>query len=509
MKVACIGGGPGGLFFATLLKRGRPDAEVTVFERNRPDDTFGFGVVFSDATLGGIDAADPVLSEALARHGRHWDKIEIRLRGEQERCGGNGMAAVVRKILLGLLQERARAAGVRLCFQQEIRDPAELAGFDLVVICDGANSRFREMFAADFSPSASVASAKFIWFGTAHLFDGLTFIHAHGPHGVFAAHAYPISDELSTFIVETDEQSWASAGLDEFDPAAPPGPSDEKTKAYLEDLFSSEIRGHALVGNNSRWANFATRRASAWRRDPAAGGPQWVLLGDAAHTAHFSVGSGTKMAMEDAVALARVLTDAPGDIAAALDKYETERRPSVERIQGAARPSLSWWEQFGRYARAFEPEQFGFHFLTRSITRGKLARRDSAYVAHVDSWWQRQHGAPPLRTPFLAAGIQLPSRRLEAGRNQLEAGGNREIAWINAPAEDAGLPSALEAVRSAARAGTPLVGVRGGTPLTRVLLAEEARLACRVPAAVAGPYDDDAAETLILSGRADLVVVTG
>jgi anthraniloyl-CoA monooxygenase len=508
MKVACVGAGPGGLFLATLLKRGRPDAEVTVFERNRPDDTFGFGVVFSDATLGGIDAADPVLSDALARHGRHWDRIEIRVKGERERCGGNGMAAVVRKTLLGLLQDRARAAGVQLRFRHEIRDPAELAGFDLVVVSDGANSRFREIFADDFGPSASMANAKFIWFGTTHLFDGLTFIHADGPHGVFAAHAYPISGELSTFIVETDEHSWASAGLDEFDPAAPPGPSDEKTRAYLEELFAPEIGGHALVGNNSRWANFATRRARAWRRATTAGGPHWVLLGDAAHTAHFSVGSGTKMAMEDAVALARALADDPGDIEAALGKYEAVRQPDVERIQGAARPSLSWWEHFGRYARAFEPAQFGFHFLTRSITRGKLARRDPAYVAHVDDWWRHQHGAPPLDTPFQAAGIRLPARRLEAGTTWLAARGNREAAWVSAPAEEAGLPAALEAVRSAARAGAPLIGASGGTPLTRVLLAEEARLACHVPAVVAGPYDDDAAETLILAGRADLVALT-
>jgi anthraniloyl-CoA monooxygenase len=501
MKVACVGGGPGGLFLATLLKRGRPETEVTVFERNRPDDTFGFGVVFSDATLGRIDAADPVLSEALARHGRHWDRIEIRVKGQRESCGGNGMAAVVRKTLLGLLQDRALAAGAELRFSREIRDPADLAGFDLVVVSDGANSRFRSLFASDFGPSAAIASAKFIWFGTTQLFDGLTFIHADGPHGVFAAHAYPISGELSTFIVETDEASWAGAGLDEFDPATPPGPSDEKTRAYLEGLFAAEIGGHALVGNNSRWANFATRRARTWRR-ATGGGLHWVLLGDAAHTAHFSVGSGTKMAMEDAVELARLLTGDGRDIEAVLAEYEAVRRPDVERIQGAARPSLSWWEHFGRYARAFDPVQFGFHFLTRSITRGKLGRRDPAYVAHVDSWWRSQRGAPPLDTPFLAGPIQLPGRRLLGGESPAQT------AWIDAPGDEAGLAAALGAVRSAARAGAPLIGVRGGTPLTRVLLAEEARLACQVPAVVAGPYDDDAAETLVLAGRTDLVEVT-
>jgi len=508
MRVACVGGGPGGLFLATLLKRDRPDAEVTVFERNRPDDTFGFGVVFSDATLGGIDAADPVLSEALAAHGRHWDQIEVRVKGQRERCGGNGMSAIARKTLLGLLQKRARASGVRMCFRHEVQDPAQLAGFDLVVVSDGANSRLRAGFAADFGPSASTATAKFIWFGTTHLFDGLTFVHADGPHGVFAAHAYPISGELSTFIVETDEQSWARAGLDEFGTSGPPGPSDEKTRAYLEDLFASEIGGHALVGNNSRWGNFTTRRAATWRRG-IGGGPHWALLGDAAHTAHFSVGSGTKMAMEDAVALARALGEHGHDIAAALDQYEATRRPEVERIQSAARPSLSWWEHFGRYARAFDPVQFGFHFLTRSITRTRLARRDPGYVLHVDDWWRRRHGASPLDTPFGLAGIALPSRRVE-GRLEAAGGSGKTVpcAWVEAPADEAGLPGALAAVRTAASAGAPLIGVRDGTPLTRVLLAEEARLACQVPAALAGRYDDDAAETLILSGRADLVTVT-
>ena len=507
MKVACVGGGPGGLFLATLLKRDLPGTEVTVFERNRPGDTFGFGVVFSDATLGAIDATDPVLSDALATHGRHWDRIEVRVKGERQRCGGNGMSGIARKTLLGLLQQRARAAGVRMRFQHEIDDLAELAEFDLVVISDGANSRLRAEFAGDFGSTATTATAKFIWFGTTHLFDGLTFIHADGPHGVFAAHAYPISDELSTFIVETDEQSWAAAGLDEFDASLPPGVNDEKTRAYLEELFAPEIGGQALVGNNSRWGNFTTRRAGTWRRG-IPGGPHWVLLGDAAHTAHFSVGSGTKMALEDAVALSRALRDSEHDIAAALERYEAARQPEVERIQSAARPSLSWWEHFGRYARAFDPVQFGFHFLTRSITRAKLARRDPGYVAHVDDWWRRQYGTPPLDTPFGTTGVLLPSRRLDGRQDGRLAMGCDEGTWIDAPADESGLPVALAAVRIAARADTPLIGIRGGTPLTRVLLAEEARLACQVPAMLAGPYDDDAAETLILSGRADLIAVT-
>ncbi|MFG1687845.1 FAD-dependent monooxygenase [Nonomuraea sp. NPDC049269] len=517
MRVACIGGGPGGLFFATLIKRDRPESEVVVFERNRPDDTFGFGVVFSDATLGAIDAADPVLSEALEEHGRHWDEIEVRVHGAQERVGGMGMAAVVRKTLLNLLRERARAEGVAMRFQHEISDPDELDGFDLVVACDGANSRFRRMFAGDFGPTADVATAKFIWFGTTYQFDGLTFVHEDGPHGVFAAHAYPISDSLSTFIVETDASSWAAAGLDAFDPATPPGASDERTRAYLEKLFHDQIDGHALVGNNSRWANFATRRARSWRRGT------WVLLGDAAHTAHFSVGSGTKMAMEDAVALAGALAEVPHDIPGALELYERRRRPQVEKIQNSARPSLSWWEHFGRYVRSFDdPLQFAFHFLTRSIPRAKLALRDQQYADRVDAWWRERHGAAPLDTPFRAGPFRLPSRRVTATGPALIGDDGTEIpmesfiggpsssgVWIDAPATEADLPPVLGQVRDSAKAGAPLVGVRGGTPLTRVLVAEEARLAHGLPAAIVGRYDDDAAATLLLSGRADLVGAAG
>ncbi|MGP3956751.1 FAD-dependent monooxygenase [Nonomuraea sp. 3N208] len=507
MRVACLGGGPGGLFLATLIKRDRPESEVVVFERNRPDDTFGFGVVFSDATLGAIDAADPVLSEALEKHGRHWDEIEVRVHSARERVGGMGMAAVVRKTLLSLLQERALAEGVTMRFQHEISDPAELDGFDLVVACDGANSRFRRIFAEEFGPTAEVASAKFIWFGTTYMFDGLTFVHEDGPHGVFAAHAYPISDSLSTFIVETDASSWAAAGLDAFDPATPPGASDEQTKAYLERLFHDQIDGHPLVGNNSRWANFATRKARSWRRG------NWALLGDAAHTAHFSVGSGTKMAMEDAVALAQALAEAPHDVPGALELYEHRRRPQVEKIQNSARPSLSWWEHFGRYVRAFDdPLQFAFHFLSRSIPRGKLAVRDPRFADRVDRWWHERHGAPPLDTPFGS----LPGRKVTATDAALVGDDGTEIpmapftglppssgVWIDAPDSEADLPRALAQVR--ASMGAPLVGVRGGTPLTRVLVAEEARLAHGLPAVIVGRYDDDAATTLLLSGRADLV----
>jgi anthraniloyl-CoA monooxygenase len=263
MRVAVARGGPGGLFFATLMRRADPSAEVTVFERNRADDTFGFGVVFSDRTLDDIHQADPVLRQALTEHGRHWDVIEIRLKGERIRCGGNGMAAVMRRTLLALMQARARGAGAELRFSAEV-SLDDLAGYDLVVAADGTGSKIRQQLQADLGTSVETAAAKFIWFGTDYLFDGLTFVHERGPDGVFAVHGYPISPDTSTFIVETDEQSWRRAGLDEFDVTRPPGASDTMSRDYLEKLFADQIDGHRLLVNNSRWANFRTRRTKRW-----------------------------------------------------------------------------------------------------------------------------------------------------------------------------------------------------------------------------------------------------
>ncbi|MDQ3763881.1 MAG: FAD-dependent monooxygenase [Actinomycetota bacterium] len=512
MRIACVGGGPGGLFFASLLRRNRPDAEVVVFERNRPNDTFGFGVVFSDATLGTIDAADPILGSALSELSKHWDKIEVRVHGVRERVGGMGMSAVVRRTLLGLLHDRAESAGVDLRFEHEVCDVGELADFDLVVVCDGANSRFRQRFVADYGPSVETSSAKFIWFGTTYPFEGLSFVHCESRHGAFAAHAYPISDSMSTFIVETDARTWANAELDVFCTDMPAGPSDEKSKSYLDNLFGPEIDGHPLIGNNSRWGSFSTIRMRSWRRG------NWVLLGDAAHTAHFSVGSGTKMAMEDAVGLVRALAESSYDMPAALELYEQRRRSSVEKIQDLAQPSLSWWERFRIYTRAFEPIQFGFHFLTRSVTRDKLRSRDHAYVERVDKWWHEHHDAEPLAAQWRARDFRLPARRVSVDSSgALTAHGAwlpmspfdgrrpGSGVWIEAPPTETGLHRASTQIRQAVGEAVPLIGVCGGTALTRVLVAEEARLVHSVPVVIAGAYDDDAATTLILSGRADLV----
>jgi 2-polyprenyl-6-methoxyphenol hydroxylase-like FAD-dependent oxidoreductase len=546
VRIAVLGGGPGGLLAALLAKRGDPGREVTVFERNRPGDTFGFGVVFSDATLDGIDAADPVLRRALTEHGVHWDPIEVRLRGERWRFGGNGMAAVARRTLLSLLQQRAAEAGVDLRFSAPAR-PDDLlsaddgAGYDLIVSADGANSQMRARFAEVFGPSVVTATAKFIWFGTTYPFSGLTFVHEQGPHGVFAVHGYPIGNGVSTFIVETDERSWREAGLDRFDAGQPPGPSDQVTQAYLEKLFATQIDGCPLLVNNSRWGNFRTWRTQRWRH--RTGRTAVALLGDAAHTAHFSVGSGTKMAMEDAIALVQALDAAghgPDDVDAALAEYEAARRPQVTRIQDAARPSLSWWEHFGRSYRSLPPWQFAFHFFSRSLPESKLRQRDPRFVDAVHRAWQHTHGREdPLRTPVTIAGLPQPDRvvtledgaaRLAAGRIPLclprgddppqtpSAPGGKSFppdpldhgAWVSAPDTEAGLDRADHEVARALAEGACLVAVGGGTALTRRLVCEAARLDHGAVTLLVedGSEDsvfEDRARTAILSGRTDLI----
>jgi anthraniloyl-CoA monooxygenase len=530
MRVAVVGGGPGGLFFATLMRRADPSVEVTVFERNRASDTFGFGVVFSDRTLAGIHEADPVLREALAEHGRHWEEIEVRLKGERIRCGGNGMAAIVRPTLLGLMQDRARSFGADLHFSTDVRLD-ELADYDLVVAADGTGSTIRTELArdhgVDFGEDVETATAKFIWFGTDYLFDGLTFVHERGPDGAFAVHGYPISEQLSTFIVETDEASWRRAGLDEFDVTQPPGPSDMISKEYLEKLFAEEIDGRRLLVNNSRWGNFRTRRTKRWHTlDPR----PVALLGDAAHTAHFSVGSGTKMAMEDAVALSRALTEHPCDLPAALASYEEAAQPRVRKIQDSARPSLAWWEHFGRYHEEFAPWQFVYHFLSRSITDARLAKRDPEFVAASHRGWIDVHGAEPLETPFEHAGWRAPTRRVTVSTGPDGApatvhgdsgtmpalplaAGPAAGPWgalIAAPDSEAGLRGVFARLAELSRLGAAapvLVAVHGGTALTRLLVCEQARMHERLPPLLIDPEmaDPDQAVTTVLSGRADLV----
>ncbi|WP_214401630.1 FAD-dependent monooxygenase [Pseudonocardia lacus] len=522
MRIAVVGGGPGGLFLALLVRRAAPAVEVTVFERNRADDTFGFGVVFSDRTLAGIHEADPVLRRALTEHGRHWDEIEVRIKGERIRCGGNGMAAVVRRTLLSLLQARAHEVGADLRFATEVTLD-DLTGYDLVVAADGTGSTIREQVGVDLGTEVDTATAKFIWFGTDHLFDGLTFVHERSPDGVFAVHGYPISGPgdgpVSTFIVETDEATWRRAGLDGFDASQPPGTSDQVTKDYLEQLFADQIDGRRLLVNNSRWGSFRTRRTRRWHTTV----PRPVaFLGDAVHTAHFSVGSGTKMAMEDAVALARAITATPDDLPAALEAYERAAQPSVRRIQDSARPSLAWWEHFGRYHDEFEPWQFAYHFLSRSITDSRLARRDPAFVAASHRGWVAAHGAEPLDTPFARGGWSAPGRLVDlqavdgvptavAGGLPLAAGPAPGPwgALVAAPETEDGLAEVFARLTDLGERSPVLVAVHGGTPLTRTLVCERARLHDRLPALLVDTGDGeglrDRALTTVLSGRADLV----
>ncbi|MGC5614778.1 FAD-dependent monooxygenase [Georgenia sp. Z1491] len=525
-KIAVVGGGPGGLLFALLHRRRHPEDTVVVHERNRADDTFGFGVVFSDATLRGINAVDPVLQDALDAHGRRWDRIEVRAKGERHHVPGNGMSAIARRQLLLTLQERARAAGADLRFESPVGSLSELSDYDVVVAADGANSRLRTELEDEIGPTYEEATAKFIWFGTTYEFNGLTFVHEPTEHGLFAVHAYPVGDNLSTFLVETDGETWRRAGLDEFDTTSPPGPSDEKSREFLEQLFAKQIDGHPLVVNNSRWSSFRTRRARRWSSGNVA------LIGDAVHTAHFSVGSGTKMAMEDAIALVDALDEHPDDVSAAFAAYEDVARPPVEKIQASARPSLSWWERFGMYHDQLEPAQLTFHFMARAMSAQRMRRRADTFVEDTLADWRARHdGTDPLETPLRIGTTVLPGRTLEmsADGGALRSGdhtvpvlttpptadGSADAVWVlavDAPTEEAAVPAVVAEARQAVRAdgsnGPAAVVVRGEATLPVRLVAEDLRFDGAVPVLVADVPDEDAALTHVLAGRADAVAMT-
>ncbi|UZX03215.1 2-polyprenyl-6-methoxyphenol hydroxylase [Arthrobacter sp. CDRTa11] len=510
LRIACIGGGPGGLFFSTLFKQTVPEAEVVLFERNQASDAFGFGVVFSDATLRRINDADPVVLNGLRDYGTHWDDIEVWLKDERKSFAGNGMAAIYRKTLLKLMQERAAEVGVDMRFGEFVPDLSRLDGFDVIVGADGANSSTREQLGESLGHTSETATAKFIWFGTTYKFGGLTFVHRQSEFGNFAVHGYPISEDLSTFIVETDEETWRKAGLDEFDVSQPPGTSDLKTQRFLEKLFAEDIAGEPLVANNSRWANFRTRRTRSWHKGNV------VLLGDAVHTAHFSVGSGTKMAMEDAITLVREIAAHQDDLETAFTNYETERQPQVAKIQNQARGGLSWWEHFARYYNSFEPTQFTFHFFSRSIDVDKIRQRDPGLVESVERDWLARHGHAPLETPLPAGSVRFDSRLLtltrHAGRVALTGKGGVVPLVMNpadadadtgllltAPDTEAGLAAAFDQLPARAA----VIVVTGGNPFTRILLSEEARLGRGLTSVIVDDQGPASALTLVLSGRAD------
>src|SRR5579871_493361 len=395
MRIAVVGGGPAGLYFAILIRKIRPDWSVTVFERNAPTDAFGFGVVFSDETLTVFEHADPASYEDIVSRFVRWTDIDIHHRGEMTRSGGHGFSALGRRELLGLLQARATSLGAELRFHDEVPGLSELDWADLVVAADGANSVIRRELASDFEPSLDARDCRYMWLGTDLVFDAFKFFIAETEHGVVQAHAYPYSREMSTFIVEMPERVWRAHDLDRAGPL-PPGVSDEAGVAWCEELFGEALQGHRLVANNSKWINFVTVRNERW----ASGNV--VLLGDAAHTAHFSIGSGTKLAMEDATALAWAMRSTDGDLQAALADYEAERRPVVLSTQRAAQASLEWFESVERWVE--QPRlQFAFNLLTRSrrVTYDNLRLRDPGFVADVDALVCGAAGEPVTPPMFM------------------------------------------------------------------------------------------------------------
>ena len=431
MKIACIGGGPAGLFFALLMKKADPAHQVTVYERHQLADTFGFGVVFSEATEESLAHGDRAVSEAMAAGCHRWGDIEIHYRGTVITSTGHGFSGLSRRELLEILAGRCRELGVRLCLEREIRDPETLRDHDLVVASDGVNSPVRERYRDAFQPTVDVRPNRFVWLGTTHPFPAFTFHFKRDRYGLWRVHAYQYAPDRSTFIVEAPEATWRAAGLEHADETA--------TLGFCEALFADELHGHRLLSNRSIWRSFPTIRNARWHHENI------VLIGDAAHTAHFSVGSGTKLAMEDAIALAEALSSHDA-IAAALPAYEAARRPAVESLQRAAQASLQWFEDTERYLD-LDPIQFAFTLLTRSlrVTHENLRVRDPAFVAKVDAWFAdqaaRQSGVPqgtgagrapalpPMFTPFRVRDLLLPNRVVVSPMSQYSAADGTPNDW--------------------------------------------------------------------------------
>lgn len=410
MKIECIGGGPAGLYFAILMKKQNPAHDITVYERNKAGDTFGWGVVFSDETVGAFINADPETGKAITSSFAHWDDIDVHFKGRCIRSGGHGFAGIGRHKLLNILQDRCRELGVKLDFEREVNSATEFDA-DLIIAADGLNSKVRNEFKSVFKPQVEVRANKFIWLGTKKLFDAFTFIFQETEWGWFQVHAYRFNEDTSTFIVETREESWKAAGIDAM--------SQEDGIKFCEDLFAPWLDGHRLVSNASHlrgsavWINFPRVHNKTWVKDNV------VLMGDAAHTAHFSIGSGTKLAMEDAISLACHFDRAPdAPISQVLRAYEDERKVDVLRIQSAARNSTEWFENVARYTH-LEPEQFNYSLLTRSqrLSHENLRLRDPAYLEGMEQWFAARaigHKAkkpiPPMFTPFKLRGMELANR---------------------------------------------------------------------------------------------------
>ena len=411
MRIACVGAGPAGLYFAISMKLRDPRHEIHVFERNRADDTFGWGVVFSDQTVENLLANDPVSGGAIESEFAHWDDIDIHIHGQCVRSSGHGFIGIGRKRLLAILQGRARDLGVALHFEHEGSDDLDdWTGYDLVIAADGANSRLRSRYEEHFSVDIDTRRNKFFWFGTHKVFDAFTFAFEKLDEGWVWAHAYRFGDGLSTFIVEMEPETWARLGLDRMDQAA--------AIALCEKIFAEYLGGNGLMSNAAHlagpeaWLNFRRIICDRWHYE------NLILLGDAAHTAHFSVGSGTKLALEDAIKLADVLNRPGLALDAALVEYREERNLEVLKLQNSARNSTEWFETLDRYLH-FEPIQFAYSLLTRSqrVSHENLRLRDKEWLEGVECWFQsRARGvsvsepAPPMFAPFKLRGLDLANR---------------------------------------------------------------------------------------------------
>jgi anthraniloyl-CoA monooxygenase len=432
MKIVCIGGGPAGLYFGLLMKNQDPAHDITVLERNRPYDTFGWGVVFSDQTLGNLVAADADTARTILQSFNHWDDIDVHFKGRTVTSSGHGFCGIGRKRLLNILQARCEELGVRLVFEHDVSDDQAIAseyGADLVVACDGLNSRVRTRYAGTYQPDVDARHCRFVWLGTKKKFDAFTFAFEQTEHGWFQAHCYQYDGDTSTFIVETPEEVWRRAGLDAM--------TQEEGVAFCEKLFARYLDGHALMSNASHlrgsamWITFPRIVCREWVHWNSIAGLRVpvVLMGDAAHTAHFSIGSGTKLALEDAIELARSFRQhgeqhGADGIDKVLGAYQEARAVEVLKIQSAARNSMEWFENVARYT-AMEAEQFAYSMLTRSqrLSHENLRLRDADYVGRFEHWFASRAFAqaglpaptasgsiPPMLTPFQVRGTVLKNR---------------------------------------------------------------------------------------------------
>ncbi len=388
MRVNILGGGPGGLYFAALFKKGNPSADVAVIERDGPADTFGWGIVFSDRTLTLLRDHDEEIHRRITQACQTWDNVDVVHRGQKLSIHGNGFSGIARLTFLQILHQRCLDLGVTIRFRTAVADPAELLDCDLLLGADGAHSLLRRTYADFFQPSVDVRQNRYVWLGTTQLFHGLVMIFRRSAAGLFIAHAYKFSPTHSTFIVEASVDAWEQAGFDRM--------SDAETCAYLTGVFADDLDGKPLLANNFiRWLNFPLVKNKRWHHRNMA------LVGDAAHTAHFSIGSGTKLALEDAVALARALEEERA-VDRALPAYERARKPIVDAFQAAALRSLIWLENVEPHLE-LDPLPFAYKHMMRSqrIGHARLERMDPVFVARYDAWRAAQPSSGPVPREFL------------------------------------------------------------------------------------------------------------